>query len=272
MLKFIFLLIYVLLIATFLLYSFRKLAIKCSHLETNYKGERIPVGSGSIIPFSLLFITPFIDNQHLTNDWMNYYLLSFALGIIGFVDDRYGNKEVKGIKGHLLHLIKDKKISTGLLKLILISFVGFLISIKLYEQWLTILLATITFSIWTNIINLLDVRPGRAIKGFLILAFITIFFHFSEIGFLEWLTILLALLLFIVDIMEWWMLGDTGSNIIGGIVGYWIILHSSQIELLLYLLIGSLLTIYAEKKSFSRWIDSHPIIKKIDHWGRKITD
>lgn len=259
-------------ISLLLLYILSQLAYKINNVEINYRGHKIPVGTGLLIPILFLCFYPLVKHIGQFNEWIIYCYLTVILGIVGFIDDRFGNKQIKGIKGHLSYLMKSKKMSTGFAKLVLITMVGFSVSTVLYEQLLTIIVCTITFAIWTNIVNLLDVRPGRAIKGFWLVTTITFSMHFFEIAYLEWGLVILSIPLFIVDINEWGMLGDSGSNILGGLIGFWIIAFSSNVELYIYLLIGSALTIYAEKKSFSKWIEKYPIIRRIDHWGRRVTD
>lgn len=250
----------------------RQLAYKINSLETNFRGNKIPVGSGVIIPILFICLYPFVVRLGHENEWRYFCFIMSSLGIIGFIDDRFGSKEIKGIRGHITNFYKKKRISTGLAKLILITIVGLNISAVLYDELLTIFVCTITFAIWTNIINLLDVRPGRAIKGFWVLTIVLFSVHFLNITYLVWVIVIQSILLIIIDIYEWGMLGDSGSNILGGMIGFWMIAYSSNIEVYVYLAIGSVLTIYAEKKSFSQWIEKHPMIQRIDHWGRKVID
>lgn len=268
----IFIFFYTIITSFFILNILKNLAKKIDHLEMNYRGNMIPIGSGLLIPILMIFIIPFLEQWGLFERWLNYCIITYSLGIVGFIDDRLGNKEIKGLKGHLNYLISKRRMSTGLIKLILIFALGTYISIQLKNQVITVILCTLVFALWTNIFNLLDVRPGRAIKGFWLITFVIFSIHINDIDNLEWILLLLTIFLFVVDVFELGMLGDAGSNLLGGIVGFWMILFSTKAELIIYLLVGILLNLYAEKRSFSVWIEKHPMIRRIDHWGRKIMD
>lgn len=253
-------------ISCFFLLIFNIFANKFNQLEMNYKKKLIPIGTGIIIPVTLLFLNPLIHSNDA--HWHHYIVISFVVGIAGFIDDRYGSKSVKGIKGHYLFLIHNKRITTGVAKGLLTMLLGLYFVSRIHNSILLLLFSTITFGLWTNIFNLLDVRPGRAIKGFWGMFIIVFLLHFEHMFLPEGLILLLTVVLFFVDITERGMLGDAGSNIIGGIVAYWIIMFASNLELVLYFLIGVYLTAYAEKKSFSKWIENHSIVRSIDQWGR----
>ncbi len=264
--------IYIIFTSVIILYILNYFAIRFHNLEVNYCKKVIPIGSGLVIPVSLLTLIPFVGGFIDHARWLMYCLLTLVLGAIGFIDDRYGTKSIKGIRGHLLHLKNYRKLTSGLIKMVVIITTGFSISVYLYDTIPRIFISTLTFAMWTNIFNFLDVRPARALKGFWIVYFIMLAFHFEYIGFIEWSVIIVTVLLFFVDIMQKGMLGDAGSNILGGIVGYWLVYLSSVMETMLWLLVGLLLTYYAEKKSFSLWIEKHPLIRKIDRLGLKASD
>lgn len=263
---------YILFISTVVLSSLNYVAKKTLHYETSFNNKTIPIGSGLLIPISLLTFYPFVGEVIVHEKWMMYSMFTLSLGTIGFIDDRYGTKKIKGIKGHLLHLVKNKKITSGFIKMFGIIFTGLFVSLHLYQAISHILLSTLTFAAWTNIFNFLDVRPARALKSFWIVFFIILIVHHEYVQLIEWSILLLTLPLFLIDILQKGMLGDAGSNVLGGIVGYWIIYFSSILELFLWLILGLMFTYYAEKKSFSTWIEKHPLIRKIDRWGLKASD
>lgn len=262
--------VYIVMITLISLYAVFSVCKKYKIRERNYRGKDLWIGTGAIIPLTLLLLIPVKNALNLEENWRDVTLVSVLLGIVGLYDDRFGLKTVKGIKGHLQYFFMHKKISSGLIKVFGICFVGLMISLLLYNDFITILLSTAVFSIWTNIINLLDVRPGRAIKGVFLILLLLVVLYGNWLQIIDTLLVIWILVLFLIDVKEIGMLGDTGSNILGGIVGYWIITKCSIFAQFLFFIVGLYLTFYAEKNSFSAWIEKHPLIKKIDHWGRQI--
>jgi UDP-N-acetylmuramyl pentapeptide phosphotransferase/UDP-N-acetylglucosamine-1-phosphate transferase len=134
------------------------------------------------------------------------------------------------------------------------------------EYLLAIALVVVT----TNLFNLLDLRPGRALKVFFVVAIGLCIGAWT----LEpvWITgVFLGSLpvLFYYDLNEQGMLGDTGSNVIGAIAGVWMVLTLSTTAQLIALAVVVLITLYGEFRSISQLIDRTPVLRFIDHLGRR---
>ena len=64
------------------------------------------------------------------------------------------------------------------------------------------------------------------------------------------------------------MLGDTGANALGAALGAtWSQGRTTRTNLVTLAVIAAL-TLASEKISFSKVIDSHPVLKAGDNWGR----
>jgi UDP-GlcNAc:undecaprenyl-phosphate GlcNAc-1-phosphate transferase len=272
-LQFFLLILTVLIVSQLLIKLYQLIALKHQLVDKNYKGMTIPVGIGIIIPIALLLFFPFrtyffgTGSGHQT--YMAYLLVSLVLGMTGFIDDHFGDKAVKGIKGHLKKLITEYKVSTGILKVIVALALGYFISSWHHDRYYQIAMGTFTFAVWVNVLNLLDVRPGRAIKGFWSAAFLLLLMHGGSIGLPEILLLLITIVLFDTDRKERGMLGDAGANALGGIIGTWIVQWATSLEMALYISFGLLITFYSERYSISKWIEMHPLAKRLDQWGRK---
>ena len=104
----------------------------------------------------------------------------------------------------------------------------------------------------TNAFNLLDLRPGRATKAFVLLG------AGLAIGSVD-LRPLWALGLFAApalvagayDLRERAMLGDTGANLLGALAGLWLVLTLSGTGQLVALALLVVITIYGELRSIS---------------------
>ena len=78
-----------------------------------------------------------------------------------------------------------------------------------------------------------------------------------------------SLAVYIKDEMkEVYMLGDTGANLLGGVLGIFTLKAAYPGVKYLLFIILLFLHILAEFKSFSRIIDSMPLLKYLDSFGQ----
>ena len=165
-----------------------------------------------------------------------------AIAALGLADDLWSGPE-RGFRAHLRggH-------TTGVLKLLGIPAVGLLATRRLSGALLVGLAA--------NALNQLDTRPGRALKAYLGAALVLD----APVG--------IAVLLLPYDLREMAMLGDAGSNALGGLLG----LKSVErfTERGRWVAIGALtgLTFLGERTSIGAWIERTPGVAWIDRLGR----
>ena len=133
------------------------------------------------------------------------------------------------------------------------------------EFALAVLLVVVT----TNLFNLLDLRPGRAVKAFVLLAAALTLATWDVSG-LEILGLFAAPVVVVgfYDLRERTMLGDTGSNLIGGLAGLWMVLALDTTGQLIALAVVLVLTVYGEFRSLSALIERTPLLRQIDSIGR----
>jgi Glycosyl transferase family 2 len=165
-----------------------------------------------------------------------------AIAALGLADDLWSGPE----RGFRAHLRSGR--TTGVLKLVGIPAVGLLATRRVSGALLAGLAA--------NALNQLDTRPGRALKAYLAAAFVLD----APVG--------IAVLLLPYDLREMAMLGDGGSNALGGLLG----LRSVErfTERGRWVAIGALacLTLLGERKSIGAWIERTPGVAWIDRLGR----
>jgi len=68
------------------------------------------------------------------------------------------------------------------------------------------------------------------------------------------------------------MLGDTGANAVGarlGVAGCVVLPRAGQVALAAAL---AGINLYAETHSLSAWIQSHPLLDRLDRWGWRNVD
>jgi glucosyl-3-phosphoglycerate synthase len=166
-----------------------------------------------------------------------------AIAAIGLADDLWSGPE-RGFRGHL-----GAGRTTGVLKLVGIPVVGYAATRRVSGALLVGLAA--------NALNQLDTRPGRALKAYLAASVALD----APRG--------LAVLLLPYDLREMGMLGDSGSNALGAMLGL------NSVERLTgrgqWAAIGALLgvTLIGERTSLGALIERTPGLARLDRLGRR---
>lgn len=166
-----------------------------------------------------------------------------AIAAAGLADDLWSGPE-RGVRNHL-----RARRTTGVLKLVAIPAVGWLATRKLSGALLVALAA--------NLWNQLDTRPGRALKAYLLVA--------PSVG----APLLPAAVLLPCDCREMTMLGDAGSNVLGGLVGLRSVGRLTARGR--WIAIGALasLNILGEVRSLGEVIERTPVLRELDALGRQ---
>lgn len=233
----------------------------------NYKGVNIPTAMGiAAIPVIVLLqaiLYLFLKDVRI----IAITLSAVFMALVGLLDDLVGQKDVKGFKGHIRELLGGR-LTTGGLKAIVGFFTAFFVSAIFSSTYTDILLNTVLISLFTNTLNLLDLRPGRAIKFFALVFIIESVFAYRYAGLL--LPIVgFILVYFPLDIKARGMLGDTGSNLLGAALGaFTAVSLNFNIRLGITLLL-ILIHVIAEKYSITRLIEKSRVLKFFDELGRR---
>jgi UDP-GlcNAc:undecaprenyl-phosphate/decaprenyl-phosphate GlcNAc-1-phosphate transferase len=253
------------------------------HLRENYRGRALPFPLGVLIlAAALLALTPLLLLERLASAGIFHSeivpVALYAIGVmaLGLIDDTLGGEDGhssaspprRGWRGHGGAVLRGE-LSTGALKaagslglaLLAMNLLGFT-----NGRWL---LAAAVLVLATNVFNLLDLRPGRSIKAFVLLgAGLTI--GSWELRPLWTLGLFAgpALIAGAYDLRERAMLGDTGSNLLGALAGLWLVLTLSGTGQLIALTLLLLITVYGELRSISRLVERTPGLRELDSWGR----
>ena len=117
-----------------------------------------------------------------------------------------------------------------------------------------------------NLVNLLDLRPGRALKAGALLAVAGL----GRSGGPQAAACLGGAAVALgADLAERDMIGDSGANALGALVGTALVLGSSRPGRLALLAGVVGLTLASERVSFSEVIARHRLLHAIDGWGRR---
>jgi UDP-N-acetylmuramyl pentapeptide phosphotransferase/UDP-N-acetylglucosamine-1-phosphate transferase len=227
---------------------------------TNYKGDETPYNLGFCIFIAVLAFFFVIDNLliilYLTTLWFT-----------GFIDDRFGTKYPKGLKGHISLFIATGKITTGLVKLVSTVTVSSLFLVVseggILERSTLFLLLVLP----PHVMNLFDTRPLRVWK-ILAVHFVIYFPIMFQPSFRMSfsLGVIIAFLIYFEG-RKYGMLGDNGATLLGGIVSIVAIYQLSISLQWLLICFYLLIVLLTEKISISEWIEQRPFLRRIDRWG-----
>jgi UDP-N-acetylmuramyl pentapeptide phosphotransferase/UDP-N-acetylglucosamine-1-phosphate transferase len=265
------------------------LAIGLRARRANYRKRLIPALGGLclLVPCIFLAVLAGIQAQVSPNiDSPAVALIGCLLGwmLLGLVDDLAGTAENKGFRGHLRALLHGK-LTTGGIKLLgggLLALGMAGLSIHTGPRLLTIPLAALVIALSANALNLFDLRPGRALKVWWLGAIPLILWPACATD-LPWspaglypsywalagtLLLLTTLLYAPLDFGAMMMLGDTGSNPLGALLGLLIVVSTPWPGQLVVLALLIALHVYAERASITWLIARVPVLTWLDRLGR----
>ncbi|HOB21232.1 MAG: hypothetical protein GX766_01665 [Firmicutes bacterium] len=239
----------------------------CGLVALNYQQKEIPVSSGPLFLGSTTFalwLGELVGISSLSDRFSFLFLLA-ALVLLGFIDDCLGGKDAKGFRGHFRSLFRGQ-LTTGGMKAIAGGFFSLVVATTLAEEPARILLAALLIAFSANTLNLLDLRPGRALKSFWLGSILLLW---TRGGNLPLYPLLGASVIWApADFKGRAMLGDSGANCLGAALGYSLAVSLSlpwQLAVVLFLL---LLNLISEKYSFSAIIEGNPFLRFLDRLGR----
>lgn len=218
-------------------------------------------------------------------------------GAVGAVDDLGGDSTTKGLRGHL-GALREGRVTTGALKIGGLAGAGAIVALTRLLTGrrapsasaggsvvggsaastpvvgaaggplravvdVVVDLGVVAGS--ANLVNLLDLRPGRALKvavaGAVPLAAAGCSTAGSVVG--------AALVALPADLAGQRMLGDTGANALGAALGAAVVDRSPRAGRLALLCLLVALTLLSERVSFTEVIESTPGLRALDAWGRE---
>lgn len=193
-----------------------------------------------------------------------------AAGVLGALDDLGGSGSDKGLRGHL-HALAGGRVTTGSIKVVGLALAG-AASARLIDGPVrcrgggglaSTLLGGAVIAGCANVVNLFDLRPGRALKVVLLVA-APLAVRSGSAG----IAVGSALALVREDLAGRAMLGDTGANSAGALVGTAILERVGLPGRVVALGVVLALTLASERVSFTQVIESTPGLRELDALGR----
>ena len=211
-------------------------------------------------------------------------------GLAGYIDDvdqgaHDGGKVAKGLKGHLGALAHGQ-VTTGVIKIAGIGASALAASALVGSKATSVsgkaaalALNTVLIAGTANLANLLDLRPGRALKATVLVATPLSYFSCaaaktsaspaSAQRLLASGLNAAAITALVEDLQETTMLGDTGANAAGALLGTSLAANDSW-KLRLGTALGVVgLILASEKVSFSKVIAANPALNWLDQLWRR---
>lgn len=237
-------------------------------MRENFQGKRIPASYGILAFLQILLVTVGLtlagkSQWDLVGIWLGTMGAMWALGVL---DDVFGSREVGGFKGHFRKLLVERKLTTGAVKAIGGGIVGIIagwfVSGGEPIRWVA---AALVIPLCANLLNLVDLRPGRAVAVFFLGIGVT--YSWAATSLPSWIigpVVGVALLWGFSDSRGRAMMGDSGSNSFGAALGLAIALGTGVIAQFIVIAAIIAVHLYSEKHSISALIERHPVLRAID--------
>jgi len=200
-------------------------------------------------------------------------LVLFAVlgfGFLGLLDDLLGASDTRGFRGHVSAALRGE-VTTGFVKLagggalavVLVASPGF-------ASGRRIVIDAVLIALCANLGNLLDRAPGRVTKCALV-AYVPLAFVLGggAVGIALAPPMGATFGLLGDDLREHIMLGDTGANVIGAVLGLGVVLGCGATVRAVTLAVVAVLNVAAEVVSFSAVIDRTAPLRSLDRLGRR---
>jgi UDP-GlcNAc:undecaprenyl-phosphate GlcNAc-1-phosphate transferase len=244
----------------------------------NYRDEVVPTAGGVIVVLAVVAVagarvglgTIGVGKRPGLDDTRALVLLvCVGFALLGLLDDLLASGDERGFGGHVRALAQGR-VTTGLIKLVGGAALALVVAAAPGQQSRPQLFVDAALiALAANLGNLLDRRPGRALKvgivAWIPLAFIA---GSDALGVALAPVIGAFVATFPDDLGERLMLGDAGANVLGAVLGLAVVLECATGTRVVVLAVLVVLNAASEWISFSRVIDRVGVLRRIDELGR----
>lgn len=206
-------------------------------------------------------------------------LVAVGAGALGAFDDLAGGGADKGLRGHLGALARGE-VTTGAVKIVGLGACGVLgVAVRDLAtartdhaagtgpsgiRPLSVLVGGAVVAGAANVVNLFDLRPGRALK-------VTIASGLPLAGTTAGAAAVGSSLgLLRADLQATSMLGDTGANAAGALLGLALVERTGLAGRAVALAALAALTLASERVSFTKVFEGNAVLRRVDEWGREV--
>jgi hypothetical protein len=244
--------------------------------RTNHRGEPVSMLEGPVVAAGLVVGAAAARPGTVA---LASALATAGAGAFGVVDDlsEDATTRTKGLRGHLGALGRGR-LTTGGLKVLGIGAVALAAAAiggpaahgprRALAATADLVVDTGLVAGTANLVNLLDLRPGRALKATTLAAGALALAAPATRG-LGAVVVGSAAAAARRDLAEQDMLGDGGANALGALVGAQAAFGLPRVARTVLLGGVVALTLASERVSFSAVIDGSPVLRAADRWGRR---
>ena len=257
--------------------------------RTNFHGRTVSLRGGAGVALGAVAAPAWTAALHARRPSTALPALAGAVaaacgGLAGLVDDldagaHDGDVPAKGLRGHL-GALRQGRVTTGVLKIGVIGagagLAGGILAAGRRRPGRTAsavadaVTSAVVIASWANLHNLLDLRPGRALKtGLLVTTPLAVAPGGEASRVLAAGAAGAAAAALPEDLAEDTMLGDTGANALGALVGTSLAAHPATALRLAAACLGTGLVLASERISFSKVIAASPVLNALDTLGRR---
>jgi UDP-GlcNAc:undecaprenyl-phosphate GlcNAc-1-phosphate transferase len=195
-------------------------------------------------------------------------LVVCSAAVVGGYDDLYGDRHARGLGGHA-RALREGRVTTGMVKLVALTVAAGLGSASRHRRVADAALGTVLVAGGANLINLFDLRPGRAAKVGVVAAAALSGSDDRQGRAIAAVAAGVALAAMPADLGERAMLGDCGASTLGALLGWSAASGGSRRRRTGLAAVVVALTAGSERVSFSAVIDRWPVLRSLDRLGRQ---
>ncbi len=240
-------------------------AVWLSLRKPNHLRRQLPAATGILFPLIALpsiLLSPLPAQVRLAGA----FVVTLLAGV-GLLDDLFGSRHrARGLRGHFWALATGR-LTTGAVK----AFGGLLAGLGaglLLDPGrpILIVLDALLIALAANLVNLLDLRPSRALKAFAVLCFVTLLIK-PDLIYLVGPLLAAAIILAPSDFAGRSMMGDVGANTLGGAAGIGLAIALDPWPQLAVIALFSAVHLLAERVSLTDLIARSHLLSFLDRIG-----
>jgi UDP-GlcNAc:undecaprenyl-phosphate/decaprenyl-phosphate GlcNAc-1-phosphate transferase len=239
---------------------------------TNHKGRPLPLsigwalGAGYAVTSLNVGWDAFDKRAAAPIVWEEWLWLGVGMALVfaaGLFDDLQPSR-THGLGAHFAALARGR-VTSGIVKLVAAVVAATIAVVATGAAGWNLALGIPLIAGVTNLCNLFDVAPGRALKFGFCFALVLTLVRSST---LPWATAAMTAALLPFDVHEKAMLGDAGANLLGFVLGYLLWARLSRVGMVIALAVVLLLHALAETVTLTRIIRATPPLRWLDDLWR----